>query len=289
MEDVHVKAYAKLNLCLDVVGKLDNGYHEISTVMQSIDLYDDIVISFVRGTEISAQSNLVYLPKGEKNIAVKAARLFFEASGIQMRGCEIKINKRIPVCAGMAGGSADGAAVLRALNGKFSAPMSQRELEKLSENLGSDVPYCVSGGTKLCRGRGEIMTDLSPLPRCWVVVCKPPFPISTAELFSVADSAPIKHRPDLEGILKAIEQGCLKGVAHRMYNVFEDMLPPRCSEIGIIKSKLLDIGALGASMTGTGSAVFGLFDDAGIAEKAFVSLKSQYQECFLTKTLEKYV
>lgn len=289
MGDINVKAYAKLNLCLDVGGKLENGYHEIATVMQSIDLYDDIEICFNQGTEISAQSNLCYLPKGDKNIAVKAVRLFFEASGISPCGCEIRIHKRIPVCAGMAGGSTDGAAVLRALNTEFSAGMTQKELEKLSEKLGSDVPYCVSGGTKLCTGRGEIMEDLKPLPRCWAVVCKPPFPISTAELFNVADSVPIKHRPDLDGILKAIEQGCLKSVAHRMYNVFEDMLPPRCSEIGVIKSKLLDLGALGASMTGTGSAVFGLFDDTSAAEKAFISLKKQYQECFLTKTLEKYV
>jgi 4-diphosphocytidyl-2-C-methyl-D-erythritol kinase len=268
---------------------MENGYHEILTVMQSIDLCDDIDILFNQSGIFSAQSNLCYLPKGEKNIAVRAARLFFETAGMTSQGCEIVINKRIPVCAGMAGGSTDGAAVLCALNDKFSVGMTQKELETLAESLGSDVPFCVSGGTKLCTGRGEIMTELKPLPSCWAVICKPPFPISTAELFSVVDSAPIKHRPDTDGILKAIEQGCLGGVAHRMYNVFEDVLPPRCSEITQIKAKLLDGGALGASMTGTGSAVFGLFSDGADAERAFNFLRMQYQECFLTKTLEKYV
>jgi 4-diphosphocytidyl-2C-methyl-D-erythritol kinase len=289
MDDIRVKAYGKLNLCLDVVRKMDNGYHELSTVMQSVSLCDDIVIEFNSSNSVTAKSNLCFLPSGDKNIAVKAAKLFFEAAGMPVSGCVININKRIPVCAGTAGGSADGAAVLRALNKAFGAGFSREELEKLSEKLGSDVPFCVAGGTAYCTGRGEIMHDLTPLPECTAVICKPCFPISTAELFNTVDSAPIKHRPDTEGLIKAIEQGCLSGIARRMYNVFEDVLPPRYSEILRIKARLLDGGALGASMTGTGSAVFGLFDDPEAAERIYVSLKKQYAECYVVKMLEKYV
>ncbi len=289
MGDISVKAYAKINLCLDVVRKMDSGYHEIATVMQSVDLCDDIDITFNDQASITAESNLYFLPKGDKNIAVRAVRLFFEASGTPPRGCVIKIKKRIPVCAGMAGGSTDGAAVLRALNDYFSIGFKQKELESLAEKLGSDLPFCVGGGTVLCKGRGEIMTELKAMPRCRVLICKPPFPISTAELFSVIDSSALKHRPDIDGMLISIEQGCLAGVARRMYNVFEDVLPQRYSEIRSIKSKLLDTGALGASMTGTGSAVFGLYDDEETAEKAFALMKKQYDECFLAETMEKYV
>ncbi len=289
MGDISVRAYAKINLCLDVVRKMENGYHEIATVMQSIDLCDDIDIAFSDGFSITAESNLHYLPRGDKNIAVRAAKLFFEASGTPPCGCVIKIKKRIPVCAGMAGGSTDGAAVLRAFNDYFSAGLERKQLEELAEKLGSDLPFCVAGGTALCKGRGEIMTDLTPMPKCRVLICKPPFPISTAELFSVIDGSVLKCRPDVEGMVKALEQGSVAGVARRMYNVFEDVLPQKYSEIWSIKSRLLDSGALGASMTGTGSAVFGLYDDEEAAEKAFAMLKKQYEECFLADTMEKYV
>ena len=287
MTELHVKAYAKLNLGLDVVRKMDDGYHGVLTVMQSISLCDDIIIRFDDGKRIMAKTNLYFLPEGDKNIAVRAARLFFEETKIPLKGGIIEIKKNIPVCAGMGGGSTDGAAVLRALNEGFSAGLSRAKLEAMALMLGSDVPFCVAGGTVLCRGRGEIMTELPPLLRCWVVICKPPFPISTPELFAAIDCSNIKRKPDTNGIIKAIEKGNIADVAHHLYNVFEDVLPPRCSEIAVIKAKLLDVGALGASMTGTGSAVFGLFKDPITAGKALEILKPQYRECFLAETTEK--
>lgn len=286
--ELHVKAYAKLNLGLDVTGRLEDGYHEVLTVMQSISLCDDISIRLSDGGgNIIARTNLHYLPEGDKNIAVRAAKLFFEETKIPICGGTIELQKHIPVCAGMGGGSTDGAAVLRALNEGYSAGLSRKMLEEMALRLGSDVPFCVVGGTALCRGRGEIMTELPPIPKCWTVICKPPFPISTPELFKAIDCAVIKNRPDTNGIVKAIEKGSVAALAHHIYNVFEDVLPPRCSEIAVIKSKLLDLGALGASMTGTGSAVFGLFDDGETAKKACESLKLQYRECFLAETTEK--
>ncbi len=288
MKELRVKAYAKLNLGLDVTGRLEGGYHEVLTVMQSISLCDDICIRLNGdGDGLIAKTNLHYLPEGDKNIAVRAAKLFFEEIGIPLPGGTIELKKRIPICAGMGGGSTDGAAVLRALNEGFSAGLGRKRIEAMALKLGSDVPFCVAGGTALCRGRGEIMTELPPVPRCWIVICKPPFPISTPELFKAIDSAVIKNRPDTNGIIKAIEKGSIADLAHHLYNVFEDVLPPRCSEISIIKSRLIDMGALGASMTGTGSAVFGLFGDAEVAKKAWEQLRLQYRECFISETIGK--
>jgi len=285
--ELREKAFAKLNFGLDVLCRMENGYHEVLTVMQSVSLCDEITLKLSGADTITASTNLKYLPRGEKNIAVRAALLFFETTGVPFRGGEIEINKNIPVCAGMAGGSTDGAAVLRALNEAFSTGLGRSELEALALKLGSDVPFCVAGGTALCRGRGEIMTDLTPMPKCWMVICKPPFPISTPELFAAIDCGKIRSRPDMDGIIKAIEQGDVSQVARRIYNVFEAVLPPQCSEIGVIKAKLIDCGALGASMTGTGSAVFGLFIDPDAARRAYNFLKTQYRECYIAVTTER--
>ena len=285
--ELREKAYAKLNLGLDVLRRMDDGYHEVLTVMQSVSLCDEIRLKLAGGETITASTNLKYLPKGEKNMAVRAALLFFERTGLPVRGGEIEIDKSIPVGAGMAGGSSDAAAVLRALNRAFQAGLSRPELEALALELGSDVPFCVTGGTVLCRGRGEIMTDLPPMPKCWAVICKPPFSISTPELFSIINCGKIKIRPDMDGIIKGIERGDLAQIARRIYNVLEDYVPPQYSEVKVIKSKLIDLGALGASMTGTGSAVYGLFDSQDAARSAYDALKTQYRECLLAVTTEK--
>ena len=192
--ELHVKAYAKLNLGLDVTGRLEDGYHEVLTVMQSISLCDDISVRLNGDVSITAKTNLHYLPEGDKNIAVRAAKLFFEETKIPLSGGTIELQKHIPVCAGMGGGSTDGAAVLRALNEGFSVGLSRKRLEEMALKLGSDVPFCIAGGTALCKGRGEIMTELPELPHCWTVICKPPFPISTPELFKAIDCAVIKNR-----------------------------------------------------------------------------------------------
>lgn len=287
MTELHVKAYAKLNFGLDVTGTLADGYHSILTVMQSISLCDDITLRLGGGGALKARTNLRYIPDGDKNIAVRAAKLFFEETGIPLPGGTLEIKKRIPVCAGMGGGSSDAAAVLRALNEGYRTQLSREKLEKMALRLGSDVPFCIAGGTSLCSGKGEIMTELKGLSGGFVVVCKPPFPISTPELFKAVDSVKIKNRPDMNGMVKAVESGDLPDVACHLYNVFEDVLPPRCAEVKTIKAKLIDLNALGASMTGTGSAVFGLFTGERSARRAWETLRAQYRDCFLTRTTGK--
>ena len=276
-------AYAKLNLTLDVLGKLPGGYHEMRMVMQTVSLRDCCVLD-TGGAEggVRVRSNFGFLPTDGKNIAVKAANAFFHAAGMEPHpALTIRLQKRIPVGAGMAGGSADAAAVLRALNRLTGAGFSLRELEKLGESLGSDVPFCVSGGARLAEGRGEILSPLPPLPDCAIVICKPAFSIRTPDLFARIDTRRSTIRPDTDGMRAALAAGDLEGAARRMYNVFEDVLPSRCSEIHVIKERLLSAGALGAVMTGTGSAVFGVFSDRTAAETARERLAGSYRDCFL--------
>lgn len=263
------KAYAKINISLDILGEMDNGYHEMLMVMQSISLGDDVKIRAEKGAgKIYIKSNIGYIPSDRRNIAYKAAEAFFGLSGISGYDTYIDIFKRTPVCAGLGGGSSDGAAVLRGLNKMFSAGFSLKELEKLAEKLGSDVPFCVRGGTVLAEGTGTSLSDLPPLPECAVLVCKPSFSISTPELFSKIDCKKIKCRPDTNGIIDSLGRGDIRGVGMRLYNVFEDVLEREKDKIEEIKSTMYDCSALGACMTGTGSAVFGIFDGRETAEQA---------------------
>ena len=281
---MQVKAFAKLNLTLDILRRREDGYHDLQMVMQSIDLADELTITPAEGVG-AMSTTLSYLPSDGRNLAQMAAEAFRNAAG---RGGQVDISivKRIPVCAGMAGGSSDAAAVLRAMNELTGAGYTPAELAKIGEAVGSDVPYCVVGGTALAEGRGERLTALPPLPPCHVVVCKPPFPISTPQLFSRVDMRKIARRPDTEGMLAALAAGDLTGVARRMYNVFEDVLEPRRqAEINAIKAALIDCGALGAAMTGSGPTVFGLFDDPAAAESARGRLSGSYQDVFLCRTL----
>jgi 4-diphosphocytidyl-2-C-methyl-D-erythritol kinase len=278
-------AWAKLNLSLDVHGKLPNGYHDLTMVMASVDLCDDVEISLRDDGVVVADCGLPWLPNDERNLAVRAARAFFQAVGMENAGADIRIKKRIPVGAGMAGGSTDAAAVLRGLNVLTGAGLSADKLREIGLTLGSDVPYCISGGVKLAQGQGEILSPLPDVPDCYIVICKPPFSISTGELFARVDSRTSRTHPDTSGVIEALEQGNLPGLARRMYNVFEDVLPRRDGEIAVIRSKLLELGALGSVMTGTGSAVFGLYDREDTARKAYDQLKGEYKDCFLTRAI----
>ncbi|MGI5936902.1 MAG: 4-(cytidine 5'-diphospho)-2-C-methyl-D-erythritol kinase [Oscillospiraceae bacterium] len=285
--EIQTCAYAKLNLSLDVLGKMDNGYHRMKMVMQSVQLWDDVSIALTADGEVKAQSNLPYLPNDERNIAVKAAKAFFAETGMTGAGADIRIFKRIPVASGLGGGSSDGAAVLRGLNALTGAGLSRRQLEKIAEKLGSDVPFCVAGGTVLAEGKGEVLTDLPPMPECHIVICKPAFSLSTPEVFERYDSHKTRCRPDTEGLVKALENGDLRGIAVRMYNVFEDVMPRQYEAIHLIKSQLLNYDALGVTMSGTGSAVFGIFDSIEKAEEAYRELKNEYKDCFLTKPINR--
>ena len=286
VRSITVPAYAKLNLTLDILGKRDDGYHEMQMVMQTVSLHDDVTVTLTDGKGITCRVDGAALPCDERNLAVKAARAFCEAMDYG-GGIDIALIKRIPSEAGMAGGSADAAAVLRALRELVSPTLTDERLEQISASVGSDVPFCIRGGTQLAEGRGEKLTVLKPAPRFFVAVCKPDFPISTPELFHRVDARTSRCRPDTEGICAALADGDMPKLARRMYNVFEDVLTRREGEIAAIKSRLLDGGALGAVMSGTGSAVFGLFADADSAAYAKRRLARDYAECFLTETIAR--
>lgn len=276
-------AFAKLNLTLDILGRREDGYHDMRMVMQSIDLQDVVTVSLRDTPGMALTTDLPFLPKGDGNIACKAAARFFEATGLPAPGLSIDVQKRIPVCAGMAGGSSDGAAVLRTLRRLCAPDMPPRRLEEIAALVGSDVPYCVRGGTALAEGRGEILTDLPPLPPCFLVVCKPSCSVSTPELFGLVRTKRLRCHPDTAGLLSALEQGDLEAAAHRFYNVFEDVLPPRYSQVFELKSALLERGAMAASMTGSGPSVFGLFRDREPARQAAEALADRCQSVFLCK------
>ena len=283
---MELHAHAKLNLSLDVLGKRPDGYHEMKMVMQSISLSDRLTLERREEPGVRVRSTLSFLPVGEKNLAAAAALRFYEALEREPPGLVITLEKHIPVCAGMGGGSSDAAAVLRGLNQLEGSPFPPERLAEIGARVGSDVPYCVLGGTALAQGRGEILTILPPLPTCWAVVCKPEFSISTPELFARLDQCRIRCRPDTAGILAALESGDLYGVARRMYNVFEDVLPPRQqNRIAALKHTLIQYGALGVSMSGTGPTVFGLFDAPETARLAQQRLTQDCPETFLCQTV----
>ncbi len=287
MKSISEKAYAKINISLDVLGLLPNGYHEMAMVMQSVSLCDDVEISLTEGGGIRCFSDAAFLPNDEGNIAVRAAKKFFAEAKLENVGAEIRLTKRIPVCAGLGGGSSDGAAVLRGLNRLFDGRFTRPELEAMAASVGSDIPFCVAGGTQLAAGTGTSLEDIAPLPGCAIVICKPPFSIRTPELFGKIDSRRSRLRPDTPGILAALGSGDLGGVARRMFNVFEDVLPRSAADIARLKGELLSLGALGSVMSGTGSALFGIFDDADRAEKACAALRELCPEVFLCTPVAK--
>ncbi len=283
---MEIFAPAKVNLSLDILGRRPDGYHDLRMVMHSVALMDKLKLTYGKEPGVRVRSNLQFLPNDARNLACQAALRFAEATGSSVEGLHIDIGKRIPVCAGMAGGSTDAAAVLRALNEQAGRPMTVEALARLGEKIGSDVPYCVLGATALAEGRGERLTPLPPLPDCFFVLCKPPFPISTPELFSRVNCQKLRSHPDTEGLIRALEEGDLGGVARRMYNVFEDVLAPRHETvIRAIKATLISCGALGAVMSGSGPTVFGLFDRESAALEAQATLKEEFTDVFLVKSV----
>ncbi|MCD7948494.1 MAG: 4-(cytidine 5'-diphospho)-2-C-methyl-D-erythritol kinase [Oscillospiraceae bacterium] len=284
-----VSAPAKINLTLDILRRREDGYHEMQMVMQTVSLADELTIDRDSTTGDGAprvSTNRSYLPSDGNNLAAAAVRAFAQATGIPVGGCIIHIEKRIPVCAGLAGGSSDAAAVLHALNTLTGAGYSKAQLAEIGRGVGADVPYCVWGGTALAEGLGERITPLNTLPPCFVVLSKPDFPISTPELFAQIDCTRIRCRPDTAGFLTALGQGDLYGAARRMYNVFEDVLTDRRgAEIQERKHILIEHGSIGASMSGTGPSVFGLFDREDAAQAAFRALQGRSGETFFCRTI----
>ncbi|MBO4676638.1 MAG: 4-(cytidine 5'-diphospho)-2-C-methyl-D-erythritol kinase [Oscillospiraceae bacterium] len=266
-------AGAKVNLCLEVTGRLPDGYHGVRTVLQSLEFGDTVELEPGEGPW-QVRSGLSYLPGDGENLAARAAVLFRRLTGLGPEGGVITLEKRIPVCGGFGGGSSDAAAVLRLLNREYGSPLSWTELETVGLELGVDVPFCIRGGTALGEGKGELLTSLPDLSGVHVVLCRPGFLCSTPELFRSIDRLKLRLKPDVSGMVKAVEDGDLPGVARRMFNVFESVLNrSQADQVQTLKSALLDGGALGAAMTGSGSGVFAVFGDETAAEAAAVSLR----------------
>ena len=274
-------AYAKLNLTLDVLTKRPDGYHDLKSVMQTVSFHDDVEIDVGTKQPWSLQCSQSAIPTDERNHAWKAARVFFETVGIDPEGITIRITKRIPSEAGLGGGSADAAAVLRALNRHYCDRFSLPDLANLGAAVGSDVPFCVLGGTAMAEGRGERLRVLPRLPACYIVICKPDFSASTPALYRKLDESDIITRPNNEDMESALVAGDLQRIGRNIFNVFDPLVSLEHTEVEDIKAICKMQGALGQQMTGSGSAVFGLFSSLDNANAAMDLLKQKYPQVFL--------
>lgn len=277
MRAVSVKAPGKLNLTLDVLGKRDDGYHDMKMIMQSVDLLDTVTVTLTENKTWECVCDIPGIPSGMDNLALKAANTFFEALGTRPDGLHISIAKTIPMQGGMAGGSTDAAAVLRGLNQLHGSVFSADELAAMGAKVGSDVPYCVMGGTALAEGRGEILTPLPSMPECFYVLVKPEFSVSTPALFRELDANPIKRRPDTDLAVEYLKQQDLFGFCSCIQNVFQPILEKSYPVISGICTMLKENGALASSLTGTGSVVFGIFSDLHLAQLAEAKLSGKYR------------
>lgn len=259
MNRIQMKALAKVNLGLDVIRRREDGYHEVKMIMQTVRLYDRIILEKTQ-QGISMETNLSFLPVNEQNIAYRAAKMLMDEFHIQ-GGLHIKIDKHIPVAAGMAGGSTDGAAVLYGVNKIFELGLTKRQLMERGVKLGADVPYCIMRGTVLSEGIGEILTPVPSLPDCHILIAKPPVSVSTKHVYENLKLDKIEKHPDIDGMVEALRIEDLHGVTQRMENVLETVTIPEHPEIQQIKDLMIKEGALNALMSGSGPTVFGIFDD----------------------------
>lgn len=276
-------AYAKLNLTLDVLGKRPDGYHDLKSVMQTISIRDDVEIDLDTGKPWTLKCSQEGIPTDERNLAWKAAKVFFDATGKDPNGIEIRITKRIPTEAGLGGGSADAAAVLRALNRHYDSPFSILALAELGSFVGSDVPFCTLCGTAMVEGRGERLRKLPDMPDCVFVVCKPDFSSSTPELYRKIDECAIAKRPDHTAMESALLAGDLGKIAENLCNVFDPIVTEEHLELNYIKSIFNSYGSLGQQMTGSGSAVFAVAPDFEYAAVICNMLKDNYPQVFIAK------
>ena len=272
--DISLKALAKINLGLDVVRRREDGYHEVRMIMQTIHLYDRLDIKRTKEPGIQIQTNLSFLPVNENNLIYKAAKLLMDEFGIR-DGVEIKMKKFIPVAAGMAGGSSDAAAVLFGVNKMFGLGLSKQELMERGVRLGADVPYCIMRGTALSEGIGEILTPLPPMPQCRVLIAKPSVSVSTKHVYENLNlpSLGAEAHPDIDAMRAAIEKKDLSGVVSQLGNVLETVTIPENPVIQTLKDKMMEMGADGSLMSGSGPTVFGLFTNQTAAQAAYEELR----------------
>lgn len=278
MEPITVKAPCKINLILDCVGRLPNGYHQMDMVMQTISLYDTVTAQKQEESGIALCCSDIRVPCSDKNIASRCAQAFFEAAGITP-SVKLTIEKRIPMMAGLGGGSADGAGTLAALNHLYGTGFTAEQLCQIGVSCGADIPFCIMGGTLRAQGIGEQFTPASPLPPCWVVVAKPLFSVSTKEAFMQIDKTANPRHADVEKMLRCLRQGSLKDIGAAMENVFEAFCSPE--KIQGIKDKITAAGAVGALMSGSGSAVFGLFEQQAAAQACAAALAPEMEAVFV--------
>ena len=283
MTTLYEGAFAKLNLTLDVLGKREDGYHDLQSVMQTVSVRDDIEIDVGTGKPWKLTCDKEGIPCDERNLAWKAAKVYCDTMKKDPDGLEIRITKRIPSGAGMGGGSADAAAVLRALNEHYGNPLSIMALAELGAQVGSDVPFCVVCGTAMCEGRGERIRKLPDMPDCIIVVCKPEFSVSTPELYKKIDEVTIANRPDNRAMESALLAGDLEKVAHGLCNVFDPVVTADHLELNYIKSIFHQYGAVGYQMTGSGSACFAIVSEFEVAAVICGMLKDTYPNVFICK------
>ena len=281
MNSIILKGRAKINLTLDVVGKRENGYHDLEMIMQSINLYDTIFIRKAKTPGIRLRANYSWLPTNSKNIAYRAADDFFQEAGIKDYGVYIEITKRIPVAAGLAGGSTDAAATLIGLNKLYETSFKQDKLMELGLKLGADVPFCIARGTMLAEGIGEELTPLNPIPNMYVVLAKPPISVSTQSVYKALKVDQIQKHPKTKDMINAINNGDRRNISALMENVLEEVTIPMHPIIGEYKQKFIERGAIGSMMSGSGSAVFGIFENR---EKAVLAYKYFKVECNIRET-----
>lgn len=274
MDQMELKALGKINLGLDVLGRRPNGYHDVRMVMQTVYLYDKIRMKKTKKPGIELQTNLFFLPVNENNLAYRAAKLLMDEFQIE-EGVKIDLEKHIPVAAGMAGGSSNAAAVLFGMNRMFDLGLSQKELMERGVTLGADVPYCVMRGTVLAEGIGEILTPLSPMPKCYVLLAKPGISVSTKLVYEKLDSHELTDHPDIDGIIEGLDEADVYKVASRMGNILERVTIGEYPVIEEIKEIMKAEGALNAMMSGSGPTVFGIFDDKKKARLAADKIKTK--------------
>lgn len=283
MTTLYEGAFAKINLTLDVLGKREDGYHDLKGVMQAISIRDDIEIDVGTGKPWVLRCDREDIPCDERNLAWKAAKVYLDAMGKDPDGLEIRITKRIPSQAGLGGGSADAAAVLRALNRHYGEPLSIGALAELGAQIGSDVPFCVICGTAVAEGRGERLRKLPDLPDCFFVVCKPDFSVSTPEMYRKLDEKGFHARPDHTAMESAILAGDLGRIAQNLCNVFDPVVTEEHLELNYIKSIFNSYGSVGQQMTGSGSAVYCIVENFEYAAVICSMLRDNYSQVFIAK------
>lgn len=281
--DISLKALAKINLGLDVVRRREDGYHEVRMIMQTIHLYDRLDIKRTKESGIQIQTNLSFLPVNENNLIYKAAKLLMDEFSIT-DGVSVKLDKRIPVAAGMAGGSTDAAAMLFGMNRLFSLGLTKRQLMERGVQIGADVPYCIMRGTALAEGIGEELSQLPPMVKCPVLIAKPSISVSTKFVYQNLKLDDATIHPDIDLLIDDIRAKNLYDIAAHMGNVLETVTIPNYPVIDEIKKHMLSHGAVGAMMSGSGPTVFGLFDDEATAKKAYKAMRSSHlaRQVYLT-------